>query len=732
MTTAFADVGLFLDGLRCAGCVGRVERALREESGVAEANVSFTTHRALVRFDPERVAIEDLVARVRALGYAATPFDPEALERPAARASREALVRLLVAAFLAGNVMLLSLALYLAGPDGMEPGIRRGLRWLAVALSLPAVGWCGLPFWRGAWAGLRRREISMDLPVALGMGTAFAASVAGTALDVPHVFIDSAAMIVFLILLGRTLERGARTRASAAVERLAALAPTRAWRRGRHGLEELPARALRAGDRVVVPPGQQVPADGRIVAGRSELDESLLSGESRPVLREPGDAVAEGSRNVLAELELEVTAAAGQGALARLAALLERAQAGRPPIQRLADRVAAVFAPAVVGLAALTAAAWALAGHGALEVAGVAAAVLIVACPCALGLATPAAVTAAIGRAASLGILFKSGEALERCARVDAAVLDKTGTLSEGRLALERVLAAAGVTEEAVLLAAADAEGASTHPLAEAIRREAGARGIAAPARGQTRSALPGRGVIAGEGAAALRVGSRALLAEAGLAPDPALDEAARKLGERGRGLAFVARGEAVLGALAFLDPPRPDAARACARLRALGAPVRLVSGDHADAVRLAALAAGVEEHHAGVSPEEKVGFVTALRAQGHRVLVAGDGVNDAAALLAADVGVAMARGADVAIHAADVVVRAPRLGAVPDALELARTTLRRIRQNLGLAVLYNAVAVPLAVVGVLEPLGAAIAMSLSSLVVTGNAVRLLRWRPRP
>lgn len=729
--TAAAETGLFLDGLRCAGCVSRVERALREQPGVVSAAVNFTNHRALVRFDSARISADDLVARVRELGYEATPFDVDALARPAARAQREALVRLLVAAFLAGNVMMISFALYLAGPGGMEPDLRRGLRWLAVALSVPSVFWCGLPFWQGALAGLRRREISIDLPVALGMSTALAASAAGTALDVDHVFIDSAAMIVFLILLGRTLERGARRKASEAVEQLAALAPTRAWRRCPGGLEEVPARELRAGDRVVVAPGQQVPADGRVVAGRTEIDESILSGESRPVLRAVGDPVSEGSRNALAEIEVEVQAPAGQGTLARLAALLERAQTERPRIQRVADRVAAVFAPSVLLVAGATAAGWALAGRPALDVALVAAAVLIVACPCALGLATPAAVTAAIGRAARLGVLFKSGEALERCAEVDAAVLDKTGTLSEGRLAVTHVLASPGRGEDEVVAAAARAEGASPHPLAEAIRREAARRGLAGPERELVRRAVPGRGVEADEGGARLRVGSRAFLADAGLAPARELDEGARKHAERGAGLVFVAREGEVLGAVIFVDPPRADAARACERLRALGVEASLVSGDHGDAVRLAARAAGLEDAHAEASPEEKLAFVKGLRAAGRRVLVAGDGVNDAAALAAADVGVAMARGSDVTIHAADVVVRAPRFEAVPDAVELSRAALRRMRQNLALAVAYNAVAVPLAVTGVLEPLGAAIAMSLSSVVVTANAIRLLGWNPK-
>lgn len=727
---SLAETGLFLDGLRCSGCVARVERSLRALPGVGEASVNHTTHRALVRFDPASLDVQRLVAEVRTLGYEATPFDPDALERPATREARKALVRLLVAAFLAANVMMISAGLYIGSYQGIDPATETALRWLGLALSLPAVVWCAAPFWRGAWTGLRRREITIDLPVALGIGTAFAASLAGTLEGVTHVFLDSAAMIVFLILLGRTLERGARARASRAVEQLATLAPATALRRRGDVVEEVPASALEPGDTVVVAPGQAFPADGVIALGATEVDESLLTGESHPIARRCGECVTGGSRNVLAEVEVDVRARADHGTLARLASLLERAQLERPQIQLMADRVAAVFAPAVLAVTALTALGWLLAGATPLEVAMTSAAVLIVACPCALGLATPAAVTAAIGRAASFGVLVKSGEAIERCAAVTTVLLDKTGTLSTGRLAVERVIAAGGFDDADILRSAAAIEGAATHPVAEALRAELERRGLAAPVARGGRSALPGRGVVAVDAAGRGVVGSRELLSECGIAIDPGLDEAARQLGAQGASLAFVAEAERVLGVVSLGDPPRPDARDAVARLRKLGLSVTLVSGDHADAVAMAASRAGIEERYAGMRPEQKVEHVQRVRAAGHAVLMAGDGINDAAALAAADVGFAMGRGADVAIHAADVVVRAPRLGALADAIGLARATLRRVRENLAFAVLYNVVAVPLAAFGALDPLPAAIAMSLSSLVVTGNAVRLLAWRP--
>jgi P-type Cu2+ transporter len=475
-----AEIGLFLEGLRCAGCVRRVEQTLETADGVNEARVNFTTQRALVRYDSDVTDPERLVAAVAALGYEATPYDPAALDRPAERNAREALVRLLVAAFLAANVMLVAVALYIGSYSDLDETTRRGLRWLAIGLSVPAVTWCAAPFWRGAFAGLRRGRVTMDVPVVLGTVTAFGVSVAGTVAETRHLYIDSAAMIVFLILLGRTLEQRARARAAGAVERLAALRPARAWRRRGEQLEALDPRELRPGDLAVVPAGEAVPADGRVARGESEVDEALLSGEALPVVRRPGDAVTGGTRNLLAELEVEVTAALAEGTLARLGALLERAAAEKPDLQRLADRIAGWFAPAVVLLALATALLWGWRGAGGLEVGLRASAVLIVACPCALGLATPAAITAALGRAAALGILVKRGDALERCAAVDLALLDKTGTLTEARFSVRDVIPAAGVSAAALLEAAAGAEGASSHPLAEAIRAEAAARGVAA------------------------------------------------------------------------------------------------------------------------------------------------------------------------------------------------------------------------------------------------------------
>ena len=724
--SALAETGFALGGLRCAGCASRVERELRSAPGVREATVNYATQRALVRFEPATTDAAALAARIESLGYRASRFDPASLDRPADLEARAALARLLVAAFLAGNLMVVSFALYFGALQDIEPGLRRALRWLALALSVPALAYCALPFWRGALGGLRRREITLDVPIVIGATTAFVASALGTLGEARDVFTDSAATIVFLMLLGRTLERSARARASAAVDRLAARAPRVALRRTGSGLEQVPADSLGIGERVVVAAGQSFPVDGRLVTAAAEVDESLLCGESVPVARSLGDEVRCGTVNLAGDVEIEVTRTAATGTVARLVGLLERAQAERPQVQRAVDRVAGAFAPTVLAIAALTALGSALAGAAPLDAALRAASVLIVACPCALGLATPAAVSAALGRAAQLGLWFKSGAALERAARVDRALLDKTGTLTEGRLEVTRVLAAPGVDPDLVVASAAATVGASAHPISAAIRREAARRELSVLDAAERRN-LPGLGVEAGS-----RIcGSRALLEARRVALEAPLDAAARAAAGAGESLVFAADGGKALGAIAFADRLRADASAAVRRLAAGGISSAVVSGDHEGAARLAARGAGIDDVQFGATPEAKLERVRAERANGARVVFAGDGINDAAALAAAELGFAFAQGSDVTLLAADVVSHDSRLESLPIALELGRSAMRRIRENLALAVAYNAVAVPLAIAGILGPFSAALAMSASSVVVTANALRLRRFGRR-
>ncbi|HTO53774.1 MAG TPA: cation-translocating P-type ATPase [Myxococcota bacterium] len=722
--SANAEIGFVLGGLRCAGCAARVERELRAAPGVSEAAVNFAGSRALVRFDPGQSDVAALATRIESLGYVAHAFDPAASVRPApTHEARLALARLLVAAFLAGNVMVISFALYFGALGDIDAGLRRGLRALALCLSLPALSWCAAPFWRGAWAGARRRELTLDVPIVLGISTAFVATALGTLREARDVFSDSAATIVFLMLLGRTLERSARARASAAIDALAARAPRRALRRERGALAEVDVEALLAGDRVVVPAGQRLPVDGRLLSPAADLDESLLTGEALPATRRAGELVNGGVLNLSSELELEVTRPASQGTIARLVGLLERAQAQRPELQRAVDRVAAWFAPAVLAVAAATCVGAVLAGSSGVDAALRGAAVLIVACPCALGLGTPAAVAAALGRGAQLGLWFKSGAALERASRIARVLIDKTGTLTWGRLELRQVLCAPTASPERVLELAADALGASSHPIADAVRRAASSRGLA-PAGPAERLTLPGLGVEAG----ALACGSRELLERRGVALDASLAAAATAAREAGDSLAFVADGGKAVGALVLGDSLRPFARAAIQSLGRAGVSCALVSGDDLPAVRRAADAADIGEAIGRATPESKLERVRSELERGVHVAFAGDGINDAAALAAAELGFAFARGSDVTVEAADVVSHDPDLRSLPTALALGRAAMRRIRENLALAVAYNAIAVPLAIAGVIGPLSAALAMSGSSLVVTANALRLQRF----
>jgi len=723
---AIAETGFLLEGLRCAGCVRKTEEALRAQPGVASAIVNYADHRALVRFDAAETSVTALANAVAALGYQAIPYDPEALDRPERTQARAALVRLLVAGFLAMNVMWLAIALYIGTYQGMDIATQHALRWLAAALSVPAVFWCGAPFFAGAWRGIRRRELSMDLPVALAIGAASATNVIGTWLGRTHLFVDSGAWIVFLLLLGRTLERNASARATGAVERLRNLAPRDALRRSGARLERVPVADLVTGDEVVIPAGELCPVDAALIGPATELDESAVSGEATPVLRAPDMRIPAGARNLMTEISVRVVAPANRGTLARLAALLERAQAERPAIQRSADRFAAIFAPAVLATAALSALVLALSGAPALEIAFRATTVLIVACPCVFGLATPLAIAAALGRAAQLGVLVKSGEAIERFARVKRVLLDKTGTLTEGRFALTGWAAAEGVAEAELLGAAALAEGSALHPIAEAIREAARRAGAPESVRA-VHEARAGLGVIATrEDGTRIAAGTEALLRALEIELPAGLAREAERLGAEGASRVWVARADRVLGVIALADAVRADAPELAARLARSGIGVELVSGDHARAVALAAQCAGIAEYAASASPEQKLARVRARREAGESVLAVGDGLNDAAFLAAADCGIAMARGSEITLAAADAVVRSPRLGAIADLLALSRACLARIHENFGFALLYNAIAVPLAVAGVLHPLGAAIAMALSSLTVTANSMRLL------
>jgi len=725
-------VDLAVTGMSCASCVGRVERALMRVPGVLAAEVNLGTERARVRVAAGTASPGELLAAVQAAGYgaalpgAASPsghgHDVPAGAAPGRR-NQDGLAA--AAACVLAAPLVLPMLLMPFGADLALPAPVQLLLAGIVQLVF------GARFYRGAWHALRAKTGSMDTLVALGTTAAFALSawqlLAGHgAMGGGHLYFEASAAVIALVRVGKWLEARARRQAGEAIRALEQLRPERARVR-RNGAElEVPVAELRAGDLLVVRPGERIPADGLVREGEGGVDESLLTGESLPVPKQPGSRVVGGSLNGEALLVVQATALGGESQLARMVRLVEDAQAAKPPVQRLVDRVSAVFVPVVVGIAVLTFAGWWLAG-AAVEPALVnAVAVLVIACPCALGLATPAAIMVGTGAAARHGILIRDPAALEGARAVRTVVFDKTGTLTEGRPTLLAVHPAPGMDEAEVLRLAAAVQASSEHPLARAVGSRA--TGVDVPAASGVR-ALPGRGVEGTADGRALLLGTRRLMAESQVDVAP-LAAVASRLEEEGRTVSFLAEREgAMLGLLAFGDAVKPGAAAAVAALRRAGLGVVLLTGDNAGAAAAAGRALGIADVRAEALPADKAALVAALRRDG-AVAMVGDGVNDAPALAAADLGMAMATGTDVAAAAAGMTLMRGDPLLVPAALDIAGRTYGRIRQGLFWAFAYNVVGIPLAAAGLLSPVVAGAAMAFSSAAVVGNALLLRRWRP--
>ena len=745
---AIRIVSIPVEGMTCASCVNRITRFLDRVDGVEDANVNLATESATVRFDPGRTGVADLAAAVEAAGYVARvdriDADAAADDEPtyADRHQADLRRRLAVAAALTVP-LLLGLARMTILP--WLPALL-GEPLLQLALATPVQLYAGLPFYRGAINSLRHRSADMDTLVAVGTTAAYGYSVAaiaipdffraaglGAAGSLPLYF-DTAAAIITLILLGRFLEARARSHTSDAIRALIGLAP-RTARVVRNGITtDVPIEAVVAGDELLVRAAERLPVDGLVIDGRSSVDESMVTGESMPVAKGPGDEVIGGTLNGSGSFSYRATRVGADTVLARIVRLVQEAQGSRAPIQRLADRVTGVFVPIVLAAAALTFAAWfALGPQPAFNLALVnTIAVLIIACPCALGLATPTSIMVGTGKGAENGILFRSAEALENLHRVDVVVLDKTGTLTEGRPTVTDIVRATGApSEDEVLAAAAAAERGSEHPLGEAIVRHAAERGL--DARAVTAfTAEPGQGVRAIVDGREVAVGR-----PDGAAGDRSLVVAAQSLAATGRTPVAVAIDGRPVAVIAIADTLKASSAGAVAELRRLGLTVVMLTGDNATTARAIADEAGVDAVIADVRPEEKAARVRALQAEGRLVAMVGDGVNDAPALASADVGVAIGTGTDVAIESAAVTLMSGDLHGLATAIALSRATMRNIRQNLFWAFAYNVVLIPVAM-GVLypatglllDPILAAGAMALSSVTVVSNALRLRGFRP--
>ncbi len=727
--TSLATVELALFGLTCANCAARVEKLLNEVPG-AEAVVNFASEKAHVRYVPQRVTPEQLVAAVEASGrYHATLSSADT--REAEKAAKAALYRqewrhFAIAAVLA--LPLLAQMPFMFGGQGMAHGDLLP-RWLQFVLATPVQFWIGGRFFTGAYYALRGGSSTMDVLVALGTGMAWLYSTAvwGLGLEHQHVYFEASATVITLVLLGKLLEARAKARTSAAVEALIGLQPQTARVERDGQVVEVPVGLLIPGDIFVVRPGDRVPVDGIVIEGASHLDEAMLTGESLPVAKHAGDAVYAATVNGDGLLRGRATGVGAQTLLAGIVRLVEAAQGSKAPVQRLADKVANIFVPTVCALALLTFVGWWLYSGLFAEALVNAVAVLVIACPCALGLATPTAIMVGTGLGARAGVLIRNAEALELAEHIDILAVDKTGTLTAGRPVVTDLRPAAGVSENELLVFAAAVEQGASHPLAQAIVTAAKhGEALALPAV-EAASATPGKGMAGRVDGALLRVGSPAYLREAGIAVDAADVEG---LARRGRSVVAVARGEQLLGLIGIADTLRPESRAAIQRLAALGVEVVMLTGDNAGTAAAIAAEAGITHVEAEILPADKAAAVARLKQGGKRVAMAGDGINDAPALAAANVSFAMGAGADIAIEAADITLMRNDLGSVADAIDLSRATLAKIRQNLFFAFIYNILGLPLAALGMLNPVIAGAAMAMSSVSVVSNSLLLRRWRP--
>ena len=721
-------IELAIEGMTCASCVGRVERALRKVAGVVEADVNLATERASV-IAAGTVPAEALIAAVAAAGYAAkipaAAGEPQPGEATVARLGPEAR-HLVIAALLS-----LPLAAPMLGLIFGEHWMLTG--WLQFALATPVQFWLGARFYRAAWKAVRAGTGNMDLLVALGTSAAYGLSVfhllrPGLHHGASPLYFEASAVIITLILLGKFLEARAKRQTTEAIRALQALRPrTARVRRGDDDVD-VPIDDVRVGDRVVVRPGERLPVDGRIREGRTHADESLITGESVPVSKGVDDVVTGGAVNGEGLILVETTAIGAEAALARIIRLVEDAQAKKAPIQKVVDRVSAVFVPVVVALALLTLIGWGVTTGDWTQAILNAVAVLVIACPCALGLATPTAIMAGTGVAASAGILIKDAEALEIAHKVNIVAFDKTGTLTMGRPRLVEAIAQGG-DRDALLSLAASLQAGSEHPLAHAVLEAAQA--VPRVSIKDVR-AVAGRGMEGETNRQRVLLGSEAMMRDAGV-DLLALSGKAEALRLTGHTVSWLARGQegrlVLEGLLGFRDEPRPEAREAIAHLHGLGVRTVMISGDNEGAARAIAKALGIDEVRANVLPAQKAEAVTALRAGG-TVAMVGDGINDAPALAAADVGIAMGTGTDVAMHAAAITLMRPQLGLVADALDISRRTTRKIHQNLFWAFGYNVVGIPLAAFGLLDPVIAGAAMAFSSVSVVSNTLLLRRWSP--
>ena len=717
---------LSLGGMTCAACATRIERQLNKLPGV-EAVVNLAAEKANIRFVPGLASAEALIATVVKTGFTATVStqDTHAEEKARKLAVYRAEVRrFLIAAALTLPLVAQMLFMFGSAADAHADVLPR---WLQLALATPVQFWIGWRFYVGGYNALRGGSGNMDVLVALGTSMAWIYSAAVTLLDLhQHVYFEASATVITLVLLGKILEARAKAKTSAAIEALVKLQPQMAQVERAGQLVEMPVAAMIPGDVFVVRAGEAVPVDGEVVDGSSSVNEAMLTGESLPLGKGAGDKVFAATVNGGGLLRCKATGVGSRTLLAGIIRLVEQAQGSKAPVQRLVDKVAAIFVPVVTGIALLTFVAWWWFGGDFTQALVNAVAVLVIACPCALGLATPTAIMVGTGQGARAGILIRNAQALELAEKIDVLAVDKTGTLTQGKPVVTDIVALAAANADEVLRLAASLEQGSTHPLAAAIVVAAKEKGLAL-AMPANAAAVSGRGLAGEVDGAAVMAGSPAHLAAAGIA---IAAERLTPLQEQGRSIVAVARAGVAIGLIGIADPIRASSRAAVARLKQLGVEVVMLTGDNVRTAAAIARAAGIERFEAEVLPGDKARAIERLKADGRRIGMAGDGINDAPALAAADVSFAMGAGSDVAMEAADVTLMRNDLASVPSAIALSRATLAKIRQNLFWAFIYNVLGIPLAALGFLNPVVAGAAMAMSSVSVVSNSLLLRRWKP--
>jgi Cu2+-exporting ATPase len=692
-----------VENMHCAGCMRRIENGLLQVPGVVGARANLSTRRVTVDWRRGEAKAEDMAAALDRLGYRVAPVDPDEARRRENSEDRRLLIAMAVAGFAAANIMLLSVSVWSGGAE-MGDATRTLLHWISALIALPTVAYAGQPFFHSAINALRHRSMNMDVPISLAILLAVCMSVVETWRHGPHAYFDAAVGLLFFLLIGRYLDRRMRAQARSVAENLLAFRGTAATVVEADGsTRTVPADVLKAGMEVLVAPGERVPADGEVTSGSSDVDTSLITGESVARAVAPGSEVHAGTLNLTGVLRMKVTAVMEDTLLAEVVRLMEAAEQNRARYVRLADRMARIYSPAVHILAALTVAGWLIAGAGVGKAVTIAIAVLIITCPCALGLAVPAVQVVASGRLFKAGILLKAGDALERLAKVDHIVFDKTGTLTLGR---PELLNAVDIPT-AIMARAAALAAASKHPLARALAAASPASAAADVTE------VPGHGLERRADGGLERLGKKSWVA-------PDLSEGAADTSE----LWYAAPGVAPV-CFRFADALRDDAVAVIAKLKQMGIGVTLLSGDRQGPVRAAAVALGIDDYAAEQTPQDKIKRIEALKAQGKTVAMVGDGLNDAPSLAAAFVSLSPSSAADISQTAADFVFQGDRLTPVVTAVRVSRAARRLVMENFALSVGYNILAVPIAIAGFVTPLIAAVAMSSSSLIVTGNALRL-------